>query len=203
MSEPVFNSISAIIGMRGTGKTAFFRGDKDFNIPAQIIPLYPAKGMKVLITDTLDHPKYRDIPIIKREQLAHWKKGVYRIICPSSGMKELNRLFCTTLSNTLLVYEDAYKHTKEELDAAQEEILADSKQKNIDVLFMYHSWFQIPRQLYRDYLEYIEVFKTKDSPESRKDVLKIVGCYDEAMLVYEQVKNNPSRFYHKTLSTEQ
>jgi hypothetical protein len=196
---PIFNTVTGIFGMRGSGKTAFLKGDDSLNI-AGIIRSYPPKGMKVLIIDTIDHTSYRDIAIIAPEQLAKWQKGIYRIFMRPEEIQVFNKHINTLKNfyNTLLVYEDAYKHQAEKLDKPMKELIIDSKQKNIDIIFMYHAWAMAPLDLFR-MIDYIEVFKTKDTPKAREGAMP--GYYQEALTIHNEVMKNPSRFYHKTLNT--
>jgi hypothetical protein len=199
MNEVVLNKISMILGRRGSGKTDYLKGNQQHNLPG-FFDTYRKKNMKVLIIDTFDHPSYRDIPIIPLNKFNDWKKGVYRVYMSSDKIKELNTFLKNNVNtwNTLLVYEDAVKHTFKTIDKSLLELMADTKQKNIDIIFMYHSWMQAPSDLYR-MIDLIEVFKTKDSPLARKD--NMPGYFEEAMEVYELVKNHPSKFYHKLLDT--
>lgn len=199
MSQPVINSVSALFGGRGVGKTPYILGDKSLGIKG-LANIYLSKGMRVLIVDTYDHPSYKSIPAIKPKDLLKWntKKGIYRIFVRPDEMPELNKIINETVYNTFLVYEDAYKHQSEELDWSIMRLIGDCKGKNVDILFMYHCWELAPKDLYR-YLDYIEVFKTKDSPEDRKKSIK--GYFKEAMQAYNEVMAHPSRYYHKTLWT--
>ena len=78
-------------------------------------------------------------------------------------------------------------------------LIGDSKQKNVDIIFMYHNWALAPKDLYR-YLDFIEVFKTKDHPVVRKEDMP--GYYDDAVKVYNEVQAHPSNFYHKLINTD-
>jgi len=198
MQTPVFNTVSAIFGMRGTGKTEYLKGNASLNLPG-FFSSYLKKDMKILIIDTFDHPSYRDIKIIKPEQLSKWKKGVYRIFVRVEQMPDLCALISETLWNTLVVFEDAHKHQYNRIDKSIMRLIGDSKQKNIDIIFMYHNWSLAPKDLYR-YLDLIEVFKTKDHPQCRKDDMP--GYYHDALKVYDEVKNNSSRYYHKLINTD-
>lgn len=202
MSEKRFNKVFAIFGQRGSGKTEFLKGNNQLNIPG-IINIYPKRDvpMKVLITDTFDHPSYQNIPVIPANQLNNWKSGIYRCFTNAEDIPKLNRFLrdSPAIWNTLLVYEDAYKHTSKTIDRSLINLMADSKQKNIDICFMYHSFAQAPPDLYR-YLDFIELFKTKDSPECRKNFMP--GYYTKAMEVYNEVKTHKSPFYHKTIDTD-
>jgi hypothetical protein len=199
MAKPIFNTVAGIFGRRSTGKTLYLKGSEEFNLPS-IFTAYLNKKMKVLIIDTIDHPSYRDIPVIKPEQLHKWKAGVYRLWVRPKEMPELvqhiNKL--NSMWNTLIVFEDAYKHLKGQFYDGMAEIIIDSKQKNIDIVFMYHAFGWAPKDLFR-VLDFIEVFKTNDSPESRREDMP--GYYEAAMKVYTEVKNNKSNYYHKLIDT--
>lgn len=197
------NTVNAVFGARGTGKTEYAKGNAAHNVKG-IIPMYLRKGMKVLVVDTIDHPSWRDVPTITAAGLKKWGMGddrtIRRIFVSTTDMPRLNKVINTTVWNGLVLYEDAYKHQSDELDQPIIELIGDSKQKNVDILFMYHTWMHAPLDLYR-YLDNIEVFKTKDSPEARKKTIQQAGYWDEAMQVYNEVRQNESRFYHKTIST--
>lgn len=193
-----FNTISALFGRRGTGKTEYLKGNPDFKLPG-VFNAYLQKNMKVLIVDTFDHPSYRDIPIIKPNQLEIWKRGVYRMFCRVDQMPDLVSLLNETIWNSFIVFEDAHKHQYNRIDRSIMRMIGDSKQKNIDMCFMYHNWSLAPKDLYR-YLDLIEVFKTKDHPICRKDDMP--GYYEQALKAYEEVKANPSPFYHKLVTTD-
>ena len=195
-----FNLVGAIFGMRGTGKTEYLRGNKSFGLKGLLKPTIE-QGKKVLILDTFDHPSYADVPIITPKNLQHWNEGVYRCFVRPNKMAELNSHINSLESmwNTLIVYEDAYKHQARLLDDPIKELMIDSKQKNIDMLFMYHAFSMAPKDLFR-MLDFIELFKTKDHPSSRKDDMP--GYYEQAVSVYDEVKANKSRFYHKLINTE-
>lgn len=196
-----FNAIGAIFGQRGTGKTDYLRGNPQHNLEG-LMNIYPKyKNMKVLIIDTFDHPSYSNVPVLKPDEFKKWQSGIYRIFTYAEDIPKLNRFINSSPSiyNTLLVYEDAYKHTSGKVDKSLRQILADSKQKNIDIVFMYHSFAQAPPDIYR-LIDYIELFKTKDSPKCRESFMP--GYFDEAMKVYNSVKQNKNTFYHELITTE-
>lgn len=200
MSVLDFNKVSGIFGKRGSGKTDYMIGNAQHNIPG-VFKSYLKRGIKVIVIDTFDHPSYRQFPIIPMNRFADFKQGVGRILVKSQDIPALN-LFLNSHPNTwnsLLVYEDARKHTYKTVDKSLMELIGDSKQKNIDICFMYHCFAHAPKDLYR-YLDYIELFKTKDSPMRRREELE--DCLDEAMTAYEKVKNHPNKFYHTLIDTE-
>lgn len=196
MSDFAFNTVNLILGKRGTGKTTYAIGDPDLNVGG-LFNAYLKRDMKVLIVDTFDHPAYRNIPIIPHNKINHdWKKGVYRAIAPVHQMPELLNRVKGEVYNTGCFFEDIGKYMRSKLDDAIMEMIGDSKQKNDDLNFMGHNWALVPKDLYR-YVDYIEIFKTKDSPETRKQDMP--GCYEEVFTAWRKVMDNPNPFYHLTV----
>lgn len=185
-----------IIGRRGSGKTEYLKGNEAFNLEG-FLNIYANKGMKVLIVDTFDHPSYQDIKIIQPHQInSNWKKGVYRCFVRLNEIPKLLEIINENFWNGLLVFEDAYKHQYQKISRELMNLIGDSKQKNVDIIFMYHNWALAPKDLYR-YLDYIEIFKTKDSPETRRDDMP--GCYEEVLKTWQQVMKHENKYYHLTV----
>ena len=199
MSEERFNKIFGIFGDRGTGKTQYALGNEDFDLPG-VVNLYRKRGIKVIIIDTMDHPAYKKIPVIPMQKFHLFTAGIGRIIVNADDIPQLNYFLNDhkTTWNSLLLYEDARKHTYGKVDKSLIRLIGDSKQKNIDIGFMYHCFAHCPLDLYR-YFDFIDLFKTKDTPEVRKDALQ--GCFADVMQVYNEVKAHKSRFYHKVIDT--
>lgn len=194
-----FNKIFAIIGKRGSGKTLYAIGDSKFNLKG-LFNAYVARGIKVIVIDTIDHPAYRKFPIIAMDKFSNFKSGIGRIIVKAQDVPKLNYFLNQhpNTYNSLLFYEDARKHTQAKVDTSLIELIGDSKQKNIDIGFMYHCFAHAPLDLYR-YLDYIQLFKTVDTPTARYAALE--ACIDEANRVYEKVKANPNQFYNLLIDT--
>lgn len=195
--EQITNTVTGIFGARGTGKTPFVLGAPEYDIKG-LIPTYLEKDMRILIVDTFDHPSYKGVPLMKPQQLPTWKKGAYRIFVRPDEMPELNKIINECVYNACIIYEDAHKHQNKSLDKSIMRLIGDSKQKNVDIYFMYHCYALAPKDLYR-YLDYLEIYKTKDSPEERKDDMR--GYFKEAMEVYNKVMAHESRYYHEPLYT--
>jgi hypothetical protein len=183
------NLICLILGIRGSGKTTYL---------LKLLAAYITRGTKILIIDTIDHPSYRHIPVMDLKKLKDFKSGVYRVWVRAEDMPKLNYLINSlpNMWNTLLVYEDAYKHTGKNVDKSLKQLIGDSKQKNIDIIFMYWSWMQAPGDLYR-MLDVIECFKTKDSPEARKSYMG--GYFEEAIQIWQSIMNHESQYHHKLI----
>lgn len=196
MSDYRYNLVNLILGRRGSGKTVYLKGDPNLNIPG-LFPIYLNRDEKILIIDTFDHPSYRDVKTITPNNITNdWVKGVYRCFVHIDDIENLLDIVSENFSNGLIVFEDAHKHQYGKLSRSLMRLIGDSKQKNVDMIFMYHNWALVPKDLYR-YLDYIEVFKTKDTPESRKNDMP--GCYDEVMKQWRSVMQNPNPFYHLTV----
>lgn len=148
-----YNLVGIIIGRRKSGKTTLMRKVIDSHYK------------KVLIIDTFDHPAYRDIPIMGIDKLKYWKKGIYRVL--SKKMGEVMPVINDHVNNSLILFEDATKYLGGKLDDDVKEFIVDSKQKNLDLYFMFHGWGMVPPDLYR-LLDTITMFKTRDSPVSKK-----------------------------------
>jgi len=138
MSEPIQSQSGIILGGIGHGKTEYVRGNTQHNLPG-FIKQALANGLKVLIIDTEDHPSYRDVPIITVEQLNTWKKGVYRLIHHPDDMPEIYELIDTlqNLWNTLIIWEDCYKHIEMKLDKRLRRLIINAKnKKHSNVIFI-------------------------------------------------------------------
>lgn len=201
-----FNEVGTILGQRGTGKTLYLIGSKLSSNPNDkplnkkgLLDIYVAKGMKILIVDTLDHPSYRNIPILKQNEFLKFRSGVARVIFEPDNMNKFINLInrAPFMNNTLIVLEDAGKWTGEKLSAQLKRLIIDTKQRNIDIILMYHCFIDTPANLFTK-TDFIKLFKTEDSPEIRKERMRLYSKVAEA---YEQVKKHPSNFHGKYIDT--
>jgi hypothetical protein len=201
-----FNLVGTIIGQRGTGKSIFLLGakysakpeDQKLKIPG-LIDTALKNGFKVLIVDTLDHPAYRRIPILKQQEFLKFNKGVARTWLQPDEMRPFVDLINRSphMNNTFVVFEDAGKYTEKNLPPEFKRLIMDSKQRNIDIVFMYHCFIDTPANIFTK-ADYIQLFKTEDSPKVRKNNLRL---YDKVEAVHTEVKNHKSRFYGKYIDT--
>lgn len=189
------NIIAALVADRGEGKTTYITGDESIPLPG-IIDKYLKKGMKVLIIDTYDHPSYRHIPRIRTNQIAFWKKGVYRFYGNKTEIKELFDVISKKLFNCAVVCEDAVKYIDADVPDALVDFMIDTKQKNIDLYFLYHAWGWIPKALFR-LIDAFEVFRSGEHPKVRKDQLG--GCYDRVLEIWERISKSGKQYEHETV----
>lgn len=173
-----------MVGMAGTGKTTLLRN---------VMGLYLKKGMKVLIVDDFDHPSYRDVPKITLENLPLWKGGIYRLIHPEINEEVLPALK-EHLWNTFLVFEDCFKYVGNKFTKPMASLTINAKQTNVDIIFMYHCWAWVAKDLSRRCNAYI-ILKSLDTPESRfnkKDapyLPLLMDAYADVMADSNQYRN--------------
>lgn len=171
------NKVVLIVGARGGGKTFWMR---------QVLDRI---GLKHLVIDTTDHKDYRHLPYMTPAMFGGWLKGNKRFFTSDFDpvFRELKKIY-----NAVIVLEDATKYIAGDLTPDQRAIMLDSKQKNVDVFLMYHSFADVPPKLYR-YLNDIIVFPTNESIASSKAK---IGYYDRVREAWEAVMAEREKYKH-------
>jgi len=190
------NSIISVVGARGKGKTKYVLGDPELGLPG-IIPLYPKNGLGVLIMCTIDHPTYREagIPIMEADQFDRWKgQGVYRIIMEDP--KEWFELISKQVENALVVWEDATEYIDQYVDKTIKNLCIHSKQRNVDVLFMFHGFGYVPKSLFRLVNDYV-IFKQTDNLDKSRTPS---GVYNAVQPVFERVMAHPDLYHNESVT---
>lgn len=180
------NNVYTVIGARGTGKTPFVLGG-DFE--EGIAKIFLKKNMSTLIIDEIDHPKYRNVPILMPKDYGKLstQPGIYRTICSIQHMDELNWKIANEklVWNTLIVYEDCPKYIpkvfRRDIELA---LVGNSKQQNVDLCFIGWNWSDMPPDLLKK-TNYIAVFKTSDGPYDRENY--IARCFDACVAAHKLV----------------
>lgn len=179
------NQVLAILGRRGSGKTYYVK---------QLIQAYRAKHQyqKILVVDTLDHPAYREIPTIDVDLIRRWKQAAtYRIF--GSNTDEIFRAV-STIYNGLVIFEDSSKYLRRVLPDEVRKFIIDTKQRNLDLIFLFHGFSYVPPELFR-LMDNIVIFKT-DNPERRKnDII----AYDDVLKAYNEVMASKNPYEKKTV----
>lgn len=121
------NKIALIVGGRGTGKTTFVK---------KVIKVTPQP--KVLIVDTFEHPAYAEVQTITADMLPRWQRGVKRIII--RDFDQVITAINNHVYNTLIIFEDCTKYFRTTLPSEVFHIFYDSKQKNNDIILLYHGF---------------------------------------------------------------
>lgn len=157
MSEGRQNMVYLVVGRIGSGKT-----DEIKNI-AQTIYENNANINKLVVFDEFDtdvwhtmetwnHPEwvqYR-LPIISEKQLLRLKKGQVRLIQTIDNNDHYFYLF-RKLRNCIVIIEDATRMVdpQEKLPKSLGRLLFDVKQKNIELILVFHSLMEVPAKLGR------------------------------------------------------
>ncbi len=179
------NKVVMVLGRRGSGKTTFVK-----NLIAQYHKLHPHQ--KILVVDTFDNPVW-ELKTIHPEDIKRWRRGM--ALTYSSEPEELFEILEKHLRNALVVFEDAVKYIGHRLPPPLKRLVIDSKQKNLDIIFVFHSFGHAPLDLWR-LVDYIEIFKTADSPEIRKNY---IVNFEEVQRVWEAVTKSPNPYEHGTV----
>jgi len=203
-----FNLVGLVIGQRGEGKSLFIVGskysskaeDKALNIPGVFDAELKKKDFKILIIDTLDHPMYRNFPILKQKEFLKFKAGqICRFVGEPDDIIKFVDLINKNphLNNTLIVCEDAGKYMEKVLPKPVKRLIIDTKQRNIDLIALFHTWMDVPSNIFTK-SDFIQTFKTEDSPLVRKNNMRL---FDKVFAAWTEVQNNPKKFSTKYIDT--
>jgi hypothetical protein len=194
MSEKRINRIILVTGTRGTGKTTFLLGSEQLKVDG-IIDAYLDRDpkQKILVVDLFDNPLYRAFPIISVENLSRWKQSKYRIFDNDQRYLIANiNYYCY---NTVIIFEDATKYVNTKLEENLKRLLIDSKQKNNDIVFIFHYLMAIPNDLVR-IADYLVLFKTG---ENFSNYLRNKFPHPDIERVFKEVQESKNFHYNKTI----
>ncbi|MBA2610545.1 MAG: DEAD/DEAH box helicase family protein [Bacteroidetes bacterium] len=200
MSEPRFNKITLILGARGTGKTTYLIGDKKKGVIGLLEKVYTNRGMKILVICTTDHPHYRHVSLLEKKDFVKFKKGIARIIINPEDINNFCRFLTDSnnLWNTIIIWEEAKDHSETKICKELGRMIRNTKQQNVDMFFMYHSFGETPTDIYRK-IDYISLFKTLDHWECRKTFMgSYISRIDKA---YKEVQASNNNYINKTVRT--
>ncbi|MCO5258685.1 MAG: hypothetical protein M9916_00900 [Crocinitomicaceae bacterium] len=111
---------------------------------------------------TYDHPERINnvVSILPLNKLVSWKTGIARIF--DSDTDKMMAEIQNHSKNTFIVFEDATKYIGSKLTTDVRKFVLDSKQKNLDLVFVFHSLMAIPPELIR-ISDILILFKTNDA----------------------------------------
>ncbi len=188
------NVVIIVVGGRGTGKTDFI---KDEIITQSPLP-------KKLTVDTFDSPPWRtlktfknpqndaiQVPIMPIDKLAKWKEGIYRIA--TSDPEYTFAMIDQHLRNALVIFEDATKYIGSTLTKETRKFIYDSKQKNLNLVFIFHSLASVPPELVRA-SDYLTLFKTNEGRPSKDKY-----PFPEIPIAMEKVRESENHFENYTI----
>lgn len=143
--------------------------------------------------DTLDHPAYKEIPIMTTGQMKRWKTPtIYRIF--GSNTDEILQTISNDLKNSLIIFEDASKYIRKNLQAEVRAFILDSKQKNLDMVFLFHGFGYVPPEMFR-ILDLITIFKTDDPTYRKAEII----AFDQVKRVYDEVMKSKDPYIKRTV----
>lgn len=189
------NKVILIAGTRGTGKTDFVKDlifSQSKNFP------------KCLVVDTFDssvwhnlathkHPQHisNKVPELSIKNFPRWKSGTARMF--SSDTKTIMSAIQKYARNSFIVFEDATKYIGSVLTDDMKMFVLDSKQKNLDLVFIFHSLASIPPALVR-VSDILVLFKTNEGKVSETKY-----PWGEIPEMMEKLKNDPNRYARLSL----
>lgn len=161
MVKSRINRVTLIVGGRGSGKTDFVKN--------LIHPL----NKRRIICDTFDSPVWRNYKTFKHpereseiihsinfDQVKEQKNGTFKLI--SSDTDQIFETIEKDAWNSLIVIEDATRFIEKKLSNDVKKMVLDTKQKNTDLIFIFHTLSSVPPDLIR-YSDFLTLFKTKEN----------------------------------------
>lgn len=188
------NKVILIAGTRGTGKTDFVK-----NLLFKMSKTFP----KCLVVDTFDSDVWHNlstwnapertnkIPVIPIPKFSRWKSGIGRMYSANTSliMEQVQEY----ARNTFIVFEDATKYVGSKLTEDMKLFVLDSKQKNLDLVFIFHSLAAIPPDLVR-VADILVLFKTNEGKPSEWKY-----PWGEIPEMMAKLKASKNRYEHKSL----
>lgn len=184
-----------VAGTRGTGKTDFL---KDL--------LYVSKQgfRKQLVVDTFDsdvwhnlktfvNPHQVNVPVrvLPVEKFQYWSQGLYRMF--SSDTELMMSEIQQHATNCQIIFEDATKYVGSVLTKDMKKFVLDSKQKNLDLIFVFHSLASIPPDLVR-VADTLTLFKTNEGDPS-----KVKYPFPDIIPMMEKLRASKNRYENRTI----
>ncbi len=187
------NKVSLIAGGRGVGKTNFIK---------KVLKASPIN--KKLVIDTFDSPPWRtletydnpdgrmfEIPVMPNNYLKSWKQGFYRLF--SSSPERLFDDIEKHVTNAVIVFEDATKYLNGRLNDDVKRLVYDSKQKNLDLIFIFHSLGSIPPELVRA-ADTLTLFKTNEGMPNKDKY-----PFPDIPIVMDHLRRSKNRYENITI----
>lgn len=177
------NKVILIIGGRGSGKTVLGKNLLNKNLAAH-------PEMYGLVVDTFDHPAYRRGFIrVTPGMIARINEPKkYRVF--GSNTYDIMSSIDKAAMNATLLFEDASKYISGQVSDDVKRFILDSKQKNLDLFFMFHGFGLVPPALYR-LVDGIYLLKTNDSPVSRR---ALIPCYEDVFKAFTEIRNSAESY---------
>lgn len=192
MAETRVNKIFIIAGTRGTGKTSFIK---------KIIRIIQNNYSKILIADTYPNPDWKSlkafdypegankkIQSITVNQLPYWTKGIKFLY--DSDTDKMQQFIEKYVDNSAVFLEDSTKFIGKSLSKSMRVFSLDTKQKNVDLYYIFHNTASIPLELLR-IADLLYLKKTGESLDYiKKRLAQVPNEHDKI----DKLFHNPDRF---------
>ena len=216
------NEIILVVGGRGSGKSSFVKGyytENGKNIPVKnsifheyfgksitkLQPKFNKSIRKGLILDTFDSTSWREFPefpkiqeypkIYDYNKIKSWKKGIYRLF--EGDIPKLNKIIEKYIWNTVIVYEDATKTVGTRLTDPLRRFMFDSKQKNLDIIMIFHSISAVTLEIGRMPADKLILFKTNEDWEDCKG--RIADPEKKVEKAFFELQQEKNRFAYRII----
>lgn len=189
------NKVVCVVGDRNTGKTQFLK-ELVLNSPlpkSLIVDTFKSKSWHDMATFDKPENGAKKVGRILPENLPHWKTGIYRMY--GSDTDYLMSQIQQHCFNSLIIFEDATKYIGKELTKDVKHFIIDSKQKNLDLVFVFHSLKDLPGDLVR-IMDFITLCKTGDQYNS-----SLRSKYpDQVEIAFKQVMASKNQYEKITIA---
>lgn len=187
------NKVILIVGNRGTGKTDFVKNlihDMSENFPkCLIVDTFDSDVWKNL--KTWNHPERVNfnVPDLPIEKFKRWKTGIAKMYSSDTSM--MMEHISKYAKNTFITFEDATKYIGSRLEKETRNFVLDSKQKNLDLVFIFHSLASIPPELVR-VSDILILFKTNEGKISQSKY-----PWPQIPILMDQLKKDKNKYAYK------
>lgn len=154
------NILGLLVGAKGKGKTTWI-------IDHLVKPKFKGKK-KTIVLETNYNAKYKGLLVpITLKQLPNWKSGDVFLVCNQSEAEKMLHYIATlpNVWNSTIIFEDATKYIKANLDTKTRASVIDSKQRNTDIFMAFHSLQRVP-PIIAENADILWQMKTKDKPSN-------------------------------------
>lgn len=188
------NVVILVVGNRGTGKTDYLK-NLALRHPQNTIVIDTFENPAWRNMKTWNHPDAASAEVISlteaqiRTNQMHGKYRRYFSSRTANTMQLLDRF----IYNHLVILEDATKYIGSKLTEDEKRFVLDSKQKNNDMIFTFHSLWDVPRDLIR-VSDILVLFKTQEAMDS--SLKNKVFRNEDVIRAHELVRNHKSRYHY-------
>lgn len=185
------NIVNVLIGGRGTGKT--------YTILHDVIAKYQeaAPDKKILVIDTFNSPAYEGIENITIPDMKRWVGGCrrYLISCVPEEFDDSIDKIAKYCYNSVIIIEDSGRFITSSLRNSILRLVTDTKQKNIDLYFVFHSLMQVPPRLIQ-LTDFVLLHKTNE-----KLTTALLNKYPNPELheAFKRVNKHKNKYYYEIL----